>query len=89
MKWTKQWVILIVIIFIISSLISFFYENKISSQIKAEKLLSCKQENLCKAIEKYHAECFEKSYRSYMKTMQFYNDEYNACIKEKVLQENK
>ena len=83
MKWTKQWVILVIVIFTASYIYSIFYENNYSKQIKTNKLRNCAKNDTCEIIEVYHDTCFKKSYRSYIKTMRFYEKEYDKCIKEK------
>jgi hypothetical protein len=83
MKWTKQWVVLIALIFSASYIYTSFSTNKLSSQIKKNKLKTCSENDNCEIIEVYHNECFKKSYRSYMRTMRFYENEYDECIEKK------
>jgi len=83
MKWTRQWVILITVIFSASYIYSLFYTHNLSSQIKKSKLKTCSKNDNCEIIKVYHDACFKKSYRSYMRTMQFYVNEYDECIHKK------
>ncbi|KYJ85891.1 hypothetical protein [Sulfurovum riftiae] len=86
MKWTRQSVILVGIVFLVSYIYNLKYSSDMSQKIETQRISTCKagKQANCDLIELFHKACFKKSYRSYMKTMRFYDKEYEACLKKEI-----
>ena len=87
MKWNKQSLIIVTIIFAISYVFSLKGDRDMSEKIKKQTLKSCTKQKMydCALIEKFHDTCFTLSYRSQYKIKHFFDTEYDRCMKEKVL----
>jgi hypothetical protein len=88
MKWSRNGLIVVLVILSISFIISSRSERKLSKKIKQKKLKSCIEQklNTCELIELYHNECFSLSYRSEYKLKDFYPAEYDSCLHKKIEQ---
>jgi len=86
MKWTKSAIILVAVIYTISTIDGYFETKKVSQKIKEEKLQDCRKEQKmnCNIIEKYHDICFDLNYKSKFKVMHFYSDRYDTCIRKQI-----
>lgn len=83
MKWNKEAVIIVWVVFLVSNIFFLKSKHTLSEKIEAETLHQCqlKHEAYCDFVDILHDPCFEKSYRSKIKTMHFYPEEYRACLK--------
>lgn len=86
MKWSKNALVIVVIILLVSLCIETRGDKKLSREVKENAMQTCReqQREYCELIERYHDECFEKSHRSEYRVKQFYYSEYNRCLQESI-----
>ena len=86
MKWNKEAVIIVAIIFTISYIYNLKSEGEMSDKIWAQTYKKCEKEKRddCKTWKKYHDLCFSVSYRSQLKAMHFFENEYTSCMKKQL-----
>jgi len=85
-RWNKQSVIIVLVIFTVSYIYSLFYEHDVSNKTKAQYIEACNIQKIgdCDLIDQFHNACFEKNYRSWMKTKRFYAQEYEDCLEKNI-----
>ena len=62
--------------------IPYVYNLNKSNNIKMQIYKDCREQNKnnCDLIDKYHQQCFEKSYRLVFRSKEFFQTEYNICM---------
>ena len=82
MKWSKNSIIVVAVIFAISYINTLKSDSKKSDQIWAQTLKQCEKGQIknCDTIKEYHDICFAMSYRSKFKAKHFFKNEYDACM---------
>jgi len=87
MHWNKQSFIIVLIVFSVSYIFSQRSEDQMSNKIKTQQLHICKAQKAdnCDLINLFHKDCFDRSYRSWMRTKRFYDKEYETCLKNKIV----
>ncbi|WP_148154669.1 hypothetical protein [Sulfurovum sp. NBC37-1] len=57
-----------------------------SLKIESQQIAACKAQkaDYCDLIDLFHETCFDRSYRSWMKTKRFYDKEYKDCLDKKI-----
>lgn len=86
MKWTKASIAIVVVLLSASYIYSSISSRELSDKVKSQKMKACLENKPydCGLIERYHSECFNQSYRSYLKTKEFHPSEYDSCLKAKI-----
>ncbi|AKF24741.1 hypothetical protein YH65_04580 [Sulfurovum lithotrophicum] len=86
MKWNKEAVVIVGIIFFVSYIYNLESDSKMSHQIETQQLNTCRarKQDHCDLIELFHNTCFKTSYRSYMRAKHFYTKEYEDCLQKKI-----
>jgi len=85
MHWNRQAFIIVLIVFATSYFFSWRSDNQMSLRIKTQQIAACKAQkaDYCDLIDLFHEACFDRSYRSWMRTKRFYDKEYKDCLKRK------
>ena len=82
MRWNKESIIIVGLIFLVSYYVSSRSESDKSLEVKKQTLASCKvhHASYCDMMGIYHNKCFQKSYRSKYRIKTFFKDDYIACL---------